>query len=204
MPDAFDATLFDQIADGIAEHGYAVIKSALPVEVMAQLKARISSLGDQELSAASIGRGSSKQRADSIRNDQICWLDDGHPVDQIYLKWMEQLRNKMNQQFFMGLFDYEAHYAIYQSGDFYKKHVDALKGSRNRVLSTVFYLNENWQAGDGGALQLFSDQDQLLETLLPEYGTMVIFLSEDFPHEVQPAQRQRHSIAGWFRVSNSY
>jgi len=27
----------------------------------------------------------------------------------------------------------------------------------------------------------------------------VIFLSERFPHEVLPAKKKRHSIAGWFR-----
>jgi SM-20-related protein len=28
-------------------------------------------------------------------------------------------------------------------------------------------------------------------------------LSEDFPHGVLPAQRDRYSIAGWFRLNTS-
>jgi len=32
---------------------------------------------------------------------------------------------------------------------------------------------------------------------------LVIFLSEEFPHEVLPANTHRYSIAGWFRVNNS-
>ncbi|MEJ2425981.1 MAG: 2OG-Fe(II) oxygenase, partial [Candidatus Thiodiazotropha sp.] len=35
------------------------------------------------------------------------------------------------------------------------------------------------------------------------YGQTVIFLSERFPHEVIPAQRDRYTIAGWYRVNNN-
>lgn len=34
-------------------------------------------------------------------------------------------------------------------------------------------------------------------------GTLVVFLSEEFEHEVLPAKRDRYSIAGWFRVNPS-
>ena len=47
------------------------------------------------------------------------------------------------------------------------------------------------------------DGESELEQVRPEYGKLVIFLSEVFPHEVRPAQRERYSIAGWFRVNNS-
>jgi hypothetical protein len=30
-------------------------------------------------------------------------------------------------------------------------------------------------------------------------GTLVVFLSDRFPHEVLPARRERLSLAGWFR-----
>jgi len=39
--------------------------------------------------------------------------------------------------------------------------------------------------------------------VLPQLGTLVVFLSEEFPHEVLAAQRDRYSIAGWFRVNSS-
>ncbi|MBV1883381.1 MAG: 2OG-Fe(II) oxygenase [Pseudomonadales bacterium] len=32
-------------------------------------------------------------------------------------------------------------------------------------------------------------------------GTLVLFLSETFPHEVLKSQRQRLSLTGWFRVN---
>ena len=40
-------------------------------------------------------------------------------------------------------------------------------------------------------------------TVNPTFGTMIIFLSESFPHEVLISHATRRSIAGWFRVSGS-
>jgi SM-20-related protein len=37
----------------------------------------------------------------------------------------------------------------------------------------------------------------------PELGTVVLFLSEEIPHEVLPAHRNRLGVAGWFRVNTS-
>ena len=44
---------------------------------------------------------------------------------------------------------------------------------------------------------------RVLERVCPAAGTMVIFLSEEFPHEVLPATQDRYSIAGWFRINSS-
>jgi SM-20-related protein len=116
---------------------------------------------------------------------------------------MDEFRLAINQRLFLGLFDYESHYAIYPKGAFYKKHLDAFKGKSNRVLSTVFYLNKDWQAHNGGELLIYKpESEEVLETVQPNLGRLVIFLSEQFPHEVLPAQQQRYSIAGWFRVNN--
>lgn len=86
---------------------------------------------------------------------------------------------------------------------FYKKHRDAFSGRMNRVISTVLYLNPNWDPEDGGELLLYSEDDRLLETITPRYGQMALFLSEEFPHEVTTVNKPRYSIAGWFRVNNS-
>ena len=40
-------------------------------------------------------------------------------------------------------------------------------------------------------------------TVTPNFGTIVVFLSEEFPHEVLPALRDRYAIAGWFRLNTS-
>ena len=33
----------------------------------------------------------------------------------------------------------------------------------------------------------------------PAAGTLVVFMSGDFPHEVLPASRERLSLTGWYR-----
>jgi SM-20-related protein len=108
------------------------------------------------------------------------------------------------------LFSFESHFAHYGKGDFYKKHKDAFKGEGNRVLSVLVYLNQDWSADNGGELVIYTkpssdscviDDSKVLVT--PSFGTIVVFLSEDFPHEVLPAKCDRYSIAGWFHLNSS-
>lgn len=110
----------------------------------------------------------------------------------------------LNRRLFLGLFSFESHFAHYSPGDFYKKHYDAFRGGANRILSIVVYLNHGWQPDDGGELVLYlDDKDREGIKVTPSFGSVAIFLSEEFPHEVLPATRDRYSIAGWFRVNTS-
>ena len=71
------------------------------------------------------------------------------------------------------------------------------------MLSLVVYLNPNWLPEYGGDLVLYTnDNDVEGISVKPSFGTVVVFLSEDFPHEVKVTQRDRYSIAGWFKVSS--
>ena len=98
---------------------------------------------------------------------------------------------------------FEAHYAVYEPDGFYKRHLDSFRGARNRVLSSVLYLNRDWHASDGGQLRIYApDSEGVVETVQPEFGTLAVFLSEDIPHEVVPARRERFSIAGWHRCND--
>lgn len=111
------------------------------------------------------------------------------------------MRVVLNRSFFLGLFDYECHYAKYQQGDFYKKHYDAFKGRSNRVFTTVLYLNT---PDSGGELIIYKPKSKQVEVCIkPLAGTLVIFESERFMHEVLPAGDERYSIAGWFRMNAS-
>lgn len=40
-----------------------------------------------------------------------------------------------------------------------------------------------------------------LPLMAPTFGTMVIFLSNEFPHEVLPPRCSRYSLTGWFRLN---
>lgn len=90
---------------------------------------------------------------------------------------------------------------LYEKGDFYQKHLDCFKGNENRRLTTVFYMNESWSEEDAGELVVYDLNDKEIATISPRGGRLLVFLSEQFPHEVLPTNAQRFSIAGWFRIN---
>lgn len=179
------------------QHGWVWLPDFLPDGLSAQL---VEDLQHHSLQPAGIGRQQAHLHNQQIRRDKTAWLQGQSDAQQRYLQLMQQLQQLFNQQFFLGLFDFECHYACYQAGDFYQKHLDAFQGRSNRVLTTVTYLND---VDAGGALALFDENDRLLRHFQPKAGALLIFESERFPHEVLPAQQTRYSIAGWFRRNNS-
>ena len=110
----------------------------------------------------------------------------------------------MNQHFYMGLASLETHLAIYPVGAVYQKHLDQFNAGQaqqlnTRKLSSILYLNQEWQDSDGGELRLYVNEDEWLD-ILPAGGRLVLFLSAQFWHEVLPAKRERLSLTGWFRT----
>jgi len=194
----------EKIADQLEHTGYIVLNKPLVDELLADLFTRCHDDEPLRFQAAQIGRGAAKKQIHSIRGDVINWLDTANSTDHAYLACMEKLRTGLNAALYLGLFDYECHYAIYGAGDGYAKHSDVLQGKKNRILTTVLYLNEDWHACDGGELVVFEPTGQsVIATVNPTFGTMIIFLSESFPHEVLVSHATRRSIAGWFRASGS-
>lgn len=189
----------------LAETGWAVALDVVPPALAADLAAEAAGFhAADQLSLAGVGRAEDFTFARAIRRDKTRWLARESVVQAAYLDVMETVRLALNRSLFLGLFSYEAHYAVYEPGGFYARHLDAFKGARNRVVSTVFYLNENWAREDGGELAIFShgEASEPVALIAPELGTLAVFLSEDIPHEVRQAQRERYSIAGWFRVND--
>jgi len=192
---------YDLIADALATQGYCVLPQLLPAELNQALHRRVTNLDENDFQRAGIGRELDFQLNSSVRRDETRWLNQANPTDAAYIEHMAEFRLAINRRLFMGLFDYESHYAHYAPGAFYTKHMDAFKGQSNRVLTTVLYLNPDWQTDDGGQLLIYAaESDDVIQTINPNFGTFVIFLSEQFPHEVVKAQRNRYSIAGWFRL----
>lgn len=205
---SFPENQLDTIADALVEQGYWVVEAALPRGLLDRLIVHFDRLKQGEFKVAGVGRQTDFQVQESIRSDKIHWIQPDAESTAAFLEWMDSLRVGLNRRLYLGLFDYESHFAHYPVGAFYKKHLDAFRsnikqGQANRVLSTVLYLNDDWQKDDGGELLLYAadDEDRVIESLSPHAGRLVIFLSEKFPHEVLPARRERKSIAGWFRVN---
>ncbi|UXI03866.1 2OG-Fe(II) oxygenase [Photobacterium sp. TY1-4] len=190
----------DTLIDAIHTHGWCIWDDFLTPEQVSELRASIPANWQQ----SGIGRDMDYVQEARVRKDKIQWLapEMGVPV-QYYLQQMEDLRAAVNRHLYLGLFEYEAHFAKYEPGDFYKKHLDSFRGQSNRKLTTVFYLNDHWVAEDGGELVMYDLDDQHLAQVAPKAGRLVVFLSENFPHEVLPAHKRRYSIAGWYRVNGN-
>nr|WP_298059726.1 2OG-Fe(II) oxygenase [uncultured Halomonas sp.] len=157
------------------------------------------------LDDAGIGRGQQHLLRKDIRGDAIHWLDRESAAQRRYLNAMRELQQALNQALFLGLFEYEAHFAHYPPGAFYQRHLDSFRGRANRVISTVGYLTPNWPSDGGGEMVIYHpyDPSQEVARVLPEAGTFACFLSETIPHEVLPTRCSRTSIAGWFRRNAS-
>jgi len=196
--------LFDDIASDLQSRGYSITPCALPPLLVERLLQQLLATPSAEFAPAGIGRASDKVLDQSVRRDSISWITGDCAASQLWLDWAGELQRALNRQLFLGLFSFESHFAHYGTGDFYRRHFDAFKGEGNRVLSVVLYLNPDWQSDDGGELVLYPEAGALAGVLVaPSHGTLVLFLSEDFEHEVKPARRDRYSIAGWFRLNSS-
>lgn len=199
-----DDLLFQRIAGNLRDKGYAVCPGALPLPLGEALLAQLEAMPPDRFARAGVGREGEYTRNRFVRSDKICWISGESAADRDWLAWTAALQQSLNRQLLLGLFSFESHFAHYRPGDFYRKHLDAFRGEANRVLSLVAYLNRGWQPEDGGELQLYlGEQGEETLKVVPALGTLVVFLSEEMPHEVLPAQRDRHSIAGWFRVNTS-
>ena len=148
---------------------------------------------------ALVGQGATRSLQPDVRGDRIQWLEAGQSEarDQ-YLAIMEMLRIALNRGLFLGLEEYESHFAYYAPGASYQRHRDRFRDDDSRTVSVIVYLNSDWLPEDGGALRLhpegLSTQD-----ISPVGSRIVVFLSADMLHEVLPATRDRMSLTGWFR-----
>ncbi|MES3008488.1 MAG: 2OG-Fe(II) oxygenase [Pseudomonadota bacterium] len=206
--------LFSRIAEDLITKSWSVIPNALPSALCALLAGQLKVSDGADFSAAGIGRGSMHTLKPAVRRDEIRWIEGATTAERAWLDWSRRLQSTLNRRLYLGLFSFESHFAHYRPGAFYRKHVDAFKAApvqddtstsgSNRVLSLVAYFNSHWQPDDGGELVLYDAQgDTEIIRVIPELGTLVIFLSEEVPHEVLPTQRDRYSIAGWYRVNQS-
>lgn len=160
---------------------------------------------DGEFRQAGVGRGAERVVREDLRRDYVRWLEpeSGTPAEECYLARLDALREAINRETFLGLFAFEGHFAIYPPGGFYKAHLDRHRGTMDRIVTVILYLNDGWQPEDGGQLKLWTtpgDRQGETVTIDPTLGTLVAFLSGDHWHEVLPAHRERKSITGWFRV----
>jgi SM-20-related protein len=189
--------------EAIAERGFAVQANFLDArEAALWSREAQASFQAGEFRPAGVGRGVGRQVRPEVREDFVRWLDPPGetPSERRYFELMEELRRTLNRELTLGLFDLEAHLALYPPGARYRCHLDRFENDEGRIVSVSLYLNSDWQADDGGALRLYlgEPKNEPFEDVLPAGGTLVCFLSERFHHEVLPSRRQRLAATGWF------
>ncbi|MGJ3230857.1 MAG: 2OG-Fe(II) oxygenase [Oceanicaulis sp.] len=229
----FGSNLTASLIEGLAERGWAHAPNALDPELVDALREEAELMDHAgETHDGRIGRGADETRRLKVRKTRIAWLDGSSPAQRRYLGGAEALRQALNEAFFLGLFEYEAHFAVYPPGGFYARHLDAfrmergagaaaglgVRAGRSRVVSMVTYLNRSWAEADGGRLAIWDGAPEgadgrpdlaALDTvppaaeIAPEGGGVVLMLSETIPHEVRVSHADRYAIAGWFRVNAS-
>ena len=195
-----DHPLLLRIVDDLAEHGWSQQNIFLPLDLTRALAAECRKrAAEGELAPAAVGRGPTSEIREGIRCDKIQWIEPGQALAcDSYLQLMDSLREAMNRGLYLGLEDFESHFAMYPPGAFYLKHVDRFRDDDRRTVSAVVYLNDAWLPEHGGQLRMYLKEDVEYD-VVPTGGCLVVFLSGEVPHEVLPATRDRLSLTGWFR-----
>jgi SM-20-related protein len=155
---------------------------------------------EQQLNAAGIGNSKLPSYDGAIRSDSIYWLDKKHnnEFENEFFTKIEAFISYLNRSCFTGITGYEFHYSLYESGDFYLKHLDQFKNNPSRKYSMISYLNSNWQEGDGGEL-LIHQELGCNQKISPIQGKTIFFKSDELLHEVLITQKTRMSITGWLK-----
>ncbi|MFY7697826.1 MAG: 2OG-Fe(II) oxygenase [Legionella sp.] len=195
-----DIANYSFLTRAITKQGYCLIDNFLSSENYQQLMTECTAAEIHgAFNKAKIGNNSTARVNQSIRRDAIAWLNEDTAGNQAFFAAIELVRKALNQDLYLGLVEFESHYALYQPGDFYKKHIDQFKNEKTRRISCVYYLNHHWQPGDGGELTLYSEENIEIVTLPPLGNRLICFCSE-LPHEVHITHKKRYSIAGWLRT----
>lgn len=196
------ATNLALLLDNLASPGWHVDTAFLSGEEIRALREEcLAALASGAFHAAGVGSGEARVVSE-IRGDQVFWVEEAQagPALKAVLERLEHLRQEVNRDLFLGLFDVELHFAAYPPGAGYQRHLDRFRDDDRRTLTVILYLNPaDWSREDGGQLLFWAADDQPPLEIAPLGGTLVAFLSDRFWHQVLPARRQRLSLTGWFR-----
>ncbi|MBC7774728.1 MAG: 2OG-Fe(II) oxygenase [Phycisphaerae bacterium] len=194
-------TIFNCLIDSYVADKVGIAQNFLELPLAASLKENLLSLysGDK-LQAAGIGNDAGLTHDKLIRSDKIYWLDPKHEnlLENNFFKLMDHFVRHLNSTCYTGITGYEFHYALYETGSFYKKHLDQFRSNKSRAFSMIMYLNADWHQKDGGELCIYHEDS--MQTIAPINGTCVFFKSSELEHEVLVTNQPRLSITGWLKT----
>ena len=193
-------TTFNTLINSFIENKIGIAENFLSEALSLHLKENLATLyGDQQMKAAGTGNNNIIPRDNAIRSDMIYWLDRKHndEHENNFFDLMDNFVGYLNETCYTGITGYEFHYALYEKGSFYKKHLDQFRSNDSRQYSMISYLNPNWVKEDGGELCIHHDNS--VENISPMSGKTVFFKSSELEHEVLVTNKARMSVTGWLK-----
>ncbi len=194
-------TIFNCLIDSYIADKVGLAQDFLTLPLAARLKENLRALYSENLlKAAGIGNDALLTQNQLVRSDKIYWLDPGHqdPGEDDFFALMDIFVRHLNSTCYTGITGYEFHYALYESGSFYKRHLDQFRSDKSRAFSMIMYLNADWVKNDGGELCIYHEDH--VQTIEPLNGACVFFKSSELEHEVLITNQPRLSITGWLKV----
>jgi SM-20-related protein len=191
---------FNALINSYIDNEVGISNGFLSKDLAAQLQRNLLGLyrGHQFHKAGTGNKTASANIA--VRTDLIYWLDRAHnnPYENDFFDLIDSFVAYLNSTCYTGITGYEFHYALYETGSFYKKHLDRFRNDSGRKYSMITYLNPLWQQGDGGELCIYQNDEQQL--ISPDNCKSIFFKSDELEHEVLVTNKPRMSITGWLKV----
>ncbi|PKB18873.1 2OG-Fe(II) oxygenase family protein [Flavobacterium sp. 5] len=191
---------FETLISTYIENRVGISEHFLSNDLANNLKQNLKTLNDNsKLAMAGIGNSEKLAFNGAIRSDSIYWLDKKHnnQFENEFFLQIEAFISYLNESCYAGITGYEFHYSLYETGDFYLKHLDQFKNNPSRKYSMISYLNSDWQESDGGELLIHQLNNN--QKISPTQGKTVFFKSDELVHEVLVTQNTRMSITGWLK-----
>lgn len=193
---------FNTLIDSFIDSKVGIAENFLSEVLASHLKENLNLLysGRQMLSAGTGNEAVAVQNK-LIRGDKIHWLDRKHndPYENDFFDLMDSFVSHLNSTCYTGITGYEFHYTLYETGSFYKKHLDQFRNNGSRQYSMIMYLNADWEENDGGELRIHHIDSQ--QNISPVNGKSVFFKSSELEHEVLLTNKPRLSITGWLKIN---
>ncbi len=194
--------IFDELIDSFMDGRVGIAEHFISDLLAGHLRDHLTRLfEDRRLLTGGTGNESRMMIDRSTRSDSIYWLDRTHdnPWENKFLTLIDDFVGYLNRTCYTGITGYEFHYSVYESGAFYRKHLDQFRNDRSRQYSLIIYLNSQWKEADGGQLMIHHPGREY--TISPAGGKGVFFKSSELEHEVLTTTVARMSITGWLKKS---
>jgi SM-20-related protein len=191
---------FEALIESYLDTKVGVVEHFVSEELAQHLVNRLFDLKEQNLlKAAGIGNAAKLTQNSAIRSDAIYWLDraNNNEHENAFLDQVDAFITYLNQSCYTGITGCEFHFALFDKGSFYRKHLDQFQDNSSRQFSMITYLNANWQAEDGGELCIYDGE--VSQKIAPTNRKTVFFKSNELVHEVLETHKPRLSVTGWLR-----